>query len=1260
MAVLDSTDLYLTALTTFSHPHPPPPQLSLPPLPPTFPHSKLIPRTRFAVDAFRYAGDYSVSYFLSHFHSDHYGGLSPSWSKGLVFCSPTTARLLTQVLRVYSLFVVALPLRQPLVIDGCEVVLVDANHCPGAVQFLFQVPLPGGAQLSERYLHTGDFRFSPCMKSDPFLSTFVGCDAVFLDTTYCNPKFVFPSQQESVDYVCRVIQMETVVGQPKTVLFLVATYVIGKEKILLEIARRCNRKVHVDARKMAVLRVLGFGDSGVFTEDECETDVHVVGWNVLGDTWPYFRPNFVKIEEIMAQKGYSRVVGFVPTGWTYEVKRNKFSVRSKDALEIHLVPYSEHSNYDELREYVRFLKPKRVIPTVGFDVEKIDSKHDGKMQKHFAGLIDEMANKKEFLRGFHRVSTEVGGKVDSDANDCTMDWQYLDEKASTDTTNVGAPNQLFSPLQEPDSQTPMLLTDEKEEEIIQELRNCLPSWVTRQQMLELIGSSGGDIVEAVSKFYDRETEFRGQGIAPATAAFVSETSKLCDTATPTKAGSVHANIDVSSSRDHISPNPSNIIKSGISPVKRGKKISNKVNKKLKLQSKLESCGPKQSIITRFFSKVLPDVTASGETGSMGEQNPKDKKLPDHGTQPYKDAVDQFLQIIDGNESLKSYADRVIRKANGDMNRAVDIHYCNEGKSGENEMELVAVANSVQSNSCVFNYSADQKIIELGKIGLLADSSVLLSSPDNIGATTVSLPPEKYNPVEHACWSNGQHAPYLHLARTFDLLENEKGKIKATSMLCNMFRSLLALSPDDVLPSVYLCTNKIAADHKNVELNIGGSLVTSALEDACGTSRSKIRDMYNELGDLGDVAQACRQTQTLLAPPSPLLIKDVFSALWKLSVQTGSGSIARKRSLIVNLMRSCREKEMKFLVRTLVQNLRIGAMMKTVLSGLAQAVVLNSFHSCNCKGTIESLKDKLQRHSAAVVEAYNVLPSLDLVVPSLMKRGIGFSSSTLSMVPGIPIKPMLARITNGVQQTLKLFENKAFTCEYKYDGQRAQIHKLVDGSVHIFSRNGDESTSRFPDLINIINQSCKPDALTFILDGEVVGVDRKNGCKLMSFQELSSRGRGSRDASITLDSIKVDICVFVFDIMFANGQQLLSFPLRRRRKYLKEMFYDEKLGYFEYAKEMTVEAEDACLASEVTLAKMNSFLENAFVSSCEGIMVKCLDVFAGYSPSKRTDTWLKVKRDYMEGLCDSLDLVPIGAWHGNGRKAGWYSPFLMAC
>ena len=66
---------------------------------------------------------------------------------------------------------------------------MDANHCPGAVQFLFQLP-DGGA----RYVHCGDMRFCAALTEDKHLKRFVGARAVFLDTTYCNPRFTFPLQ----------------------------------------------------------------------------------------------------------------------------------------------------------------------------------------------------------------------------------------------------------------------------------------------------------------------------------------------------------------------------------------------------------------------------------------------------------------------------------------------------------------------------------------------------------------------------------------------------------------------------------------------------------------------------------------------------------------------------------------------------------------------------------------------------------------------------------------------------------------------------------------------------------------------------------------------------------------------------------------------------------------------------------------------------------------------------------------------------------
>ncbi|EOA33487.1 hypothetical protein CARUB_v10019664mg [Capsella rubella] len=1260
---LDSTNLYSSAISSISPQFPPPkpPFSSL-----SIPQSKRIPKTNFIVDLFRFpqhsSSSSSVAFFLSHFHSDHYSGLSSSWSRGIIFCSHKTARLVEEVLQVPSQFVFALPMQQTVLIDGSEVVLIDANHCPGAVQFLFKVTLEEDGGF-ERYVHTGDFRFCDEMRFDSFLSGFVGCDGVFLDTTYCNPKFVFPTQEESVGYVVSVVDKisEECVETKKKVLFLVATYVIGKEKILIEVARRCKRKIVVNARKMSILGILGCGEDGMFTEDENESDVHVVGWNVLGETWPYFRPNFVKMNEIMVEKGYDKVVGFVPTGWTYEVKRNKFAVRIKDSMEIHLVPYSEHSNYEELREYIKFLKPKRVIPTVGVDIETLDSKEVNKMQKHFSGLVDEMANKKDFLLGFYRQSYQKNEKNDIDVvSHLTEVYEGGDKKACEDGGD-NVPSSRGSLLHDTAQNSDSLVT----ERLLVEVRASLPAWVTEEQMLDLIKKHDGDPVEIVSNFYECEAELYKQSSLHG-PSFENQAVLSVDDVTDLQPNPPLKSTcpDVQAIQKGLDlPRKMNLTKGTISPGKRGKSSGSKSNKKAKKDPKSKSVGPRQPTIFKFFNKVLDSGSNSVGVGSETEHCNTDKKMAQNdATEAYKEVTDQFIDIVNGSEALRDYAASIIDEAKGDINRALNIYYSKPSEvPGEHAGEAGLFSKTIQFPECPQACSSQEDEKASEKSGYKINICVQTSAEEIVDNNYVSLPPEKYKPKEHACWREGQPAPYIHLVRTFASVEGEKGKIKAMSMLCNMFRSLVALSPEDVLPAVYLCTNKIAADHENIELNIGGSLISSALEEACGINRSTVRDMYNSMGDLGDVAQLCRKTQKLLVPPPPLLVRDVFATLRKISVQTGTGSTRQKKNLIVKLMRSCREKEIKFLVRTLARNLRIGAMLRTVLPALGRAVVMNSLWNCHTIEPSEScFREKLEGVSAAVVEAYNILPSLDVVVPSLMDKDIEFSTSTLSMVPGIPIKPMLAKIAKGVQEFFNLFQDKAFTCEYKYDGQRAQIHKLRDGTVRIFSRNGDETTSRFPDLVYVIKQFSCPVAETFMLDAEVVATDRMNGNKLMSFQELSTRERGSKDALITTESIKVEVCVFVFDIMFVNGEQLLALPLRERRRRLKEVFPETRPGYLEYAKEITVGAKEASLDNQDTLNKINAFLEEAFHSSCEGIMVKSLDVDGGYCPTKRSDSWLKVKRDYVDGLGDTLDLVPIGAWHGNGRKAGWYSPFLMAC
>ncbi|XP_042387904.1 DNA ligase 6-like isoform X2 [Zingiber officinale] len=1266
-----SSSLFLSSYRSFSASLPPSPSLSplafrllsagspLPPVPSDFPYSKLIPRTRFVIDGFRSAGDFSVSYFLSHFHSDHYAGLSSAWCKGVIFCSAITARLLVEVLKVPPFFVVSLSLGEVLEIDEWEVAAVDANHCPGAVQFLFRSRGSEGRR-AERYIHTGDFRFHESMKLDPVLCEFVGADAVFLDTTYCNPKFVFPSQEESVEHIVSTIKRikEQNKETGESVLFLIATYVIGKEKILLEISRQCGCLLQVDSRKMQILSVLGLVDSGAFTQDTAVSNIHVIGWNVLGETWPYFRPNFGKMEEIMLERGYSKVVGFVSTGWMYETKKDGFAVRVKGSLEVHLVPYSEHSNYDELREYVKFLRPKRVIPTVGVDIETPDSKHALAMKKHFRGLVDEMANKHDFLLALHRKSDSadlISG------NDITVD---LNLHGDVDSENI--------PLQ-PDMQNFSRLNVEDMEGALKDLQDCLPSWVTQIQSLELLKKFNGDIIAAVTEFFEHETEFYKQANAT-NNSIVSPCEKIetnLDLLFPLKSP---GEIPESGMKNFLSPvkqSVEQILKNTANPPLKKRSSDggkNKKKKKMKGCPTLYKSGAKQSIITNFFKIASADASSSFTNVNTSRQQISSSIDEDPvAVKICKEDLDKFLQVINDGIPRESAA-TLMEKAKGNIDVAVDMYYCAFHNVLEDDENLIT--NNVLKTEGNLLPAADAPIIHLDKNRekLYNSSSDRISLPtlylkgnfrEDKTATNVSLPIDKYCPIEYACWKAGEPSPYLHLARTFHLVEQEKGKIKTTTMLCNMFRSLLTLSPADVLPALYLCTNRIASDHENMELNVGGSLVVTALEEACGTTRSKIKEMYNKFGDLGDVAQEIRQTQALLAPPSPILIHHLFCILREISVITGSGSALRRKNLIVNLMRSCREMEMKFLVRTLVRNLRIGAMMKTILSALAQAVVLNSLPPLASVGISDTTKLQLQSVSAAVVEAFNVLPNLDVLIPSLLSKGLEFSARSIEMIPGTPILPMLARITNGVIQVMKLFEGRAFTCEYKYDGQRAQIHRLADGSIRIFSRQMKETTSRFPDLVNIIKDSCKAEASTFILDAEVVAVDRTNGRKLLSFQELSSRERGNKDSSISTEKIRVNICVFIFDIMLCNGERLLDLPLRKRRKYIKDLFYMEKAGYLEFAKEITVEADQAFTNNQVALDRVNLFFEEARNSSCEGIMVKTLDDF-GYSASKRCEAWLKVKRDYVEGIGDSLDLVLIGAWHGNGRKAGWYSPFLMAC
>ncbi|KAH8909621.1 ATP-dependent DNA ligase [Coniochaeta sp. PMI_546] len=523
------------------------------------------------------------------------------------------------------------------------------------------------------------------------------------------------------------------------------------------------------------------------------------------------------------------------------------------------------------------------------------------------------------------------------------------------------------------------------------------------------------------------------------------------------------------------------------------------------------------------------------------------------------------------------------------------------------------------------------------------------------------------------WKPGEPVPYAALCKTFSLIELTTKRLIIMEHCSLFLRQVLRLTPDDLLPTVLLMINKLAPDYAGVELGIGESLIMKAIGESTGRSLAVIKQDQKEIGDLGLVAVKSRSTQPTMFKPKPLTVRGVLKGLLGIATVSGNGAQGRKVDGIKKLLSSAdasggkvditKDKggpsEAKFLIRFLEGKLRLGLAEKTVLVSLAQAMIC---HEKEKKGQVPSTTDMAEAEGI-LKTVYSELPSYDVIIPAMLEHGIMNLREHCKLRPGVPLKPMLAKPTKAITEVLDRFEGQTFTCEYKYDGERAQIHyvardtdekleaapgatkEAAAGVASIFSRNSEDLSKKYPDILAKLHTWVKEDTKSFVVDCESVAWDVEEK-KVLPFQQLMTR----KKKDVKIEDVKVKVCVFAFDLLYLNGEAIVEKSLRERRELLHKAFLPVE-GEFGFATSMDGQELD----------EIQSFLDESVKASCEGLMVKMLDgKESGYEPSKRSRNWLKIKKDYLSGIGDSLDLVVLGAYYGKGKRTSVYGAFLLAC
>jgi len=500
--------------------------------------------------------------------------------------------------------------------------------------------------------------------------------------------------------------------------------------------------------------------------------------------------------------------------------------------------------------------------------------------------------------------------------------------------------------------------------------------------------------------------------------------------------------------------------------------------------------------------------------------------------------------------------------------------------------------------------------------------------------------------------------YSKLAGLYEKLESTSGSLTKTLYISELLKST---KKDDLERITLLLQGKLYPPWDEHKIGVASRLILKTINIATGISSSEIEAEWKKTGDLGKVAEnlVARKKQITLFSKS-LTLDKVFNNLRKLAELEGVGTVDRKNKLIAELLTSAKPVEAKYIVRTVLEELRVGVGAGTLRDAIAWSelpIVEDLFEDLKAKGEvleINNIKDlknlekygiirakdpKLRREAynflvGKVQEAYDLTNDFGIVATQVRSKGLdGLSEVKLEV--NRPIKVMLGPKEGTIKDAFKRVGAPA-AIEYKYDGFRMQVHGK-NGKIILFTRGLENVTKQFPEVVNYLKENVK--AESFIFDGEAVGYDPKTK-KYLHFQSISQRIRRKYDIEKMSKDFPVELNLF--DIVYLDGKDLLKTEFIQRRRLLEKVVPEKKWSVVVAEQIITDKHDEA-----------QKFYEKALDKAMEGVMFKKLD--APYKPGGRVGHMVKMKP-----VMESLDLIIVGAEWGEGKRASWLTSFTLAC